>query len=206
MKDKHEKERNIMSINYYNNNAENFINDTFYLSMSELMNEFLTYVGNTGTILDLGCGSGRDALEFQKRGYKVFAVDGSKEMIAHTSKFLSDKAICSTFSDYETNIKFHGIWALASLLHVPEADMITILRKYRDLLAEDGVFFMSFKNRKNNYEKDGRCFTCYTKEKLLSVLSEVGSLDVIKFIDTVDIREGREDEKWISAIVKASDR
>ena len=195
-----------MSINYYNTNAQNFINDTFYLNMSQLMDEFLSYVKEKGTILDLGCGSGRDALEFQKRGYEVYAVDGSKEMIAHASEFLGDKAICSTFSDYETDIKFHGIWALASLLHVPEADMITILRKYRDLLEEDGVFFMSFKNREKNYEKDGRCFTCFTKEKLLSLFTEVGSLEVIKFIDTVDIREGREDEKWISAIVKINNR
>jgi len=193
-----------MSINYYNNNADNYINDTFYLSMSELMKEFLSYVGEGGTILDLGCGSGRDALEFQKRGYEVYAVDGSEEMIAHASKFLSDKAICATFSDFETNIRFNGIWALASLLHVPEKDMVFTLRKYRDLLSNEGVFLMSFKNRKNNYEKDGRCFTCYTKEKLISLFSEVGSLDVIKFIDTVDIREGREDEKWISAIVKVS--
>jgi SAM-dependent methyltransferase len=195
-----------MSINYYNNNAENFINNTFYLSMSELMSEFLTYVGNSGTILDLGCGSARDALEFQRLGYEVYAVDGSEEMIAHATKFLGDKAICSTFSGYETNIRFNGIWASASLLHVPEEDMVFTIRKYCDLLFDEGVFFMSFKNRENNYEKDGRLFTCYTKKKLISLFTEVGSLDVIKFIDTVDIREGREDEKWISAIVKVSNR
>jgi hypothetical protein len=57
-----------------------------------------------------------------------------------------------------------------------------------------------------NYEKDGRIFTCYTKDKLASLLSEVGSLDVIKFFETVDRREDRQDEKWISVIIKRSAR
>ncbi len=195
-----------MSINYYNTNAQNFINDTFNLTMSDLMDEFLAFVPDKGIILDLGCGSGQDSVEFQRRGYEVVAVDGSQAMIEHTAKFLGNHAVCSTFADYETDIRFHGIWALASLLHVLEEDMVQVIRKYLGLLVDEGIFLMSFKNRDMNYEKDGRIFTCYTKDKLASLLSEVGSIDVIKFFETVDIREDRQGEKWISVIIKKSAR
>jgi 2-polyprenyl-3-methyl-5-hydroxy-6-metoxy-1,4-benzoquinol methylase len=195
-----------MSINYYNTNAQKFINDTFNLAMSDLMDEFLAFVPDEGIILDLGCGSGRDSVEFQRRGYVVVAVDGSQAMIEHAAKFLGNHSVCSTFAEYETDIRFHGIWALASLLHVPEEDMAQVIRKYLGLLVDKGIFLISFKNRDINYEKDGRIFTCYTKDKLASLLSEVGSLDVIKFFETVDRREDRQDEKWISVIIKKSAR
>ncbi|PKM68379.1 MAG: hypothetical protein CVU95_04040 [Firmicutes bacterium HGW-Firmicutes-2] len=129
-----------MSINYYNTNAQNFIKDTFNLAMSDLMDEFLAFVPEEGIILDLGCGSGRDSLEFQRRGYQVVAVDGSQAMIDHATKILGNHAVCSTFDEYGTDTRFHGIWALASLLHVPEEDMVQMIRKYLGLLVDEGIF------------------------------------------------------------------
>lgn len=191
-----------MSINYYNNNAKDFINNTFHVSMEALIREFLFFVPDGGKILDLGCGSGRDSLYFMNNGYDIFAIDGSEEMVAHTKKYIGDRVQLATFESYNTEQTFDGIWALASLLHVDRENIEGIIRKYSSLLNDKGVFFMSFKNREEDYRKDGRFFTCFTEDGLVGLIGDIQDIELVKVMHTVDVREDRPDEKWISVIVR----
>lgn len=187
-----------MSIDYYNKHSEEFIHRTFDIDFSPLTDQFRHLIPDKATILDLGCGSGRDALYFMKQGYEVYAVDGSEKMIDHVRPFLGDRAILSNFESFETDIEFDGIWASASLLHVPEEAMTKTISKYTGMLADGGVFFMSFKNREAHFHKDGRHFTCYDEKRLLELLLQIEALHVIKVFETVDTREGHENELWIN--------
>jgi 2-polyprenyl-3-methyl-5-hydroxy-6-metoxy-1,4-benzoquinol methylase len=191
-----------MSINYYNDNAKKFIENTFFVSMGDLIDDFIALLPKNATVLDLGCGSGRDSLYFKKNGFDVYAMDGSKEMIEHTKKYIGDRAKLATFDDYTTNIKFDGIWALASLLHVPRNDIEMILNKYINFLKEDGFLFMSFKNREIDYDKDGRNFTCFTENTLLELIKPIDKIELVKIIHTTDVRKDRPDERWISVIIR----
>ena len=69
------------TLDFYNNNSKSYIESTLSIDMSHLYNDFLKYISKGSNILDLGCGSGRDSLEFIKRGYNITAVDGSKRII-----------------------------------------------------------------------------------------------------------------------------
>ncbi len=191
-----------MSINYYNKNAEKFIQDTFQISMEALIAEFIYYVPKGGSILDLGCGSGRDSLYFKEKGYDIYAVDGAEEMVIHTRKYIGDRVTLATFEEYTSCRCFDGIWALASLLHVPRKNIKKIIRKYMNCLNVEGVMFMSFKNVEQDYNKGGREFTCFTEKTLIELLNEVEGIEIVKIMNTVDVREDRENEKWISIIIK----
>ena len=70
-----------MSIEYYNENAVRFYEDTHKLDMQDIYNKFLPYIPEKGKILDAGCGSGRDIKAFSKLGYQVTAFDASIEMV-----------------------------------------------------------------------------------------------------------------------------
>jgi SAM-dependent methyltransferase len=59
--------------NYYEQNAEQFFADTIAVDMSALYARFLASIPAGGSILDAGCGSGRDAKAFALRGYRVAA-------------------------------------------------------------------------------------------------------------------------------------
>jgi trans-aconitate methyltransferase len=72
-------------------------------------------------------------------------MDGSEAMVKHAKEKLGDRVNWSTFEDYKTNVLFDGIWACASLLHVPRQEMNKILVKYRDLLKPDGVYQLELK-------------------------------------------------------------
>lgn len=63
---------------YYDQNASNFIKTTQSVDFHEIQDLFLLYLPENASILDLGCGSGRDAKYFKEQGYKVTASDGSK--------------------------------------------------------------------------------------------------------------------------------
>ena len=56
---------------YYDNNAQEFVNSTFMVDMQSLYQPFLNLLPDFGQILDLGCGSGRDALAFKNMGYQI---------------------------------------------------------------------------------------------------------------------------------------
>ena len=86
--------------------------------------KFCGYIPSGGLILDLGCGSGRDAKIFsEERGYEVIGVDPSNNMLtiakenAPNVEFKEMEAESLLFDSGE----FDGVWACASLLHLPKS-------------------------------------------------------------------------------------
>ena len=72
--------------NYYDNNAQGFVDSTFLVDMQSLYQPFLNLLPDFGRILDLGCGSGRDALAFKNMGYQINAMDYSEELVKQARK------------------------------------------------------------------------------------------------------------------------
>lgn len=68
------------TIEYYNKYAAKIYEDTAELDLEHLRQKFLKYLEEGDTILDLGCGSGRDSLAFYELGYDVTPLDASEEM------------------------------------------------------------------------------------------------------------------------------
>lgn len=109
-----------MTIEFYNKYAEEFYNATVSANMSETCNKFLKHVAPGGKILDAGCGSGRDSLYFIKRGYEVVSFDASEEMVRLSGELTGQQTLLMKFEDIDFKDEFDGIWACASLLHVPK--------------------------------------------------------------------------------------
>ena len=70
-------------LNYYDENAVEFANQTVSIDMHDLYELFLNQLPkrSTQSVLDVGCGSGRDTKYFAKQGYDVTAIDASAELI-----------------------------------------------------------------------------------------------------------------------------
>ena len=58
------------TLDYYNKNSEEYFNSTLNVDMTNTYKPFLKLVPKDGKILDLGCGSGRDSMNFMKLGYE----------------------------------------------------------------------------------------------------------------------------------------
>jgi SAM-dependent methyltransferase len=161
------------STTYYNTNASRYITDTINADMTALRDRFLVHIPAGGTILDAGCGSGRDAKAFMEAGYEVYAMDASQAMVEHCRNIIGDRVTLATFQDYETEMKFDGIWACASLLHLKPEELDAVLKKFAGFIKPGGIFFMSFKYGTGNYVKDGRYFNCQTGESITEIVTSL---------------------------------
>ena len=188
-------------MNYYDENAKEFFDGTVDADMSSHHMKFLGQMPENGSILDAGCGSGRDAKIFKDLGYEVSAIDGSEEMCKLASEFSGIDVKHMQFQEIDFANEFDGIWASASLLHVPSDELDLVLDNLKNSLKEDGIFYASFKYGDFEGERNGRYFNDLT-ESTAKELFEKNGFEVTETWITSDSRKGREDEKWTNIIVK----
>ncbi|HBW34722.1 bifunctional 2-polyprenyl-6-hydroxyphenol methylase/3-demethylubiquinol 3-O-methyltransferase UbiG [Desulfosporosinus sp. BICA1-9] len=148
--------------------------------MSEHYRRFEEYLLPESTILDAGCGSGRDSLFFLSQGYNVSAFDASIEMVNLSSKLTGLSVQHAKFEDVNFDIMFKGIWASASLLHVDRGSIKDILQRLAVMLNKGGVFYMSFKYGDKVYQKDDRLFNCYDEGAFNEMLSAIPELTILE--------------------------
>ena len=184
---------------YYNENAQAFFEGTVAADMSANYTEFLARLPKGSYLLDAGCGSGRDAKAFMEKGYKVDAIDASKEMCRLASNYTGLEVKELRFQDIDIKEVYDGIWASATLLHVPSKEMGLVLKKMNIALKPQGILYASFKYGEFEGERNGRYFHDLKEEKAKAFFTQAGFKVVNQWI-TGDVREGRGDEKWLNIL------
>ena len=76
------------TLKYYNQNANQFVQETITVDFKQTQNRFLSKLSNGAYILDFVCGSGRDAKYFREKGYQVDATDGADELCKIASDYI----------------------------------------------------------------------------------------------------------------------
>ena len=188
------------NVEYYNENAESFYNSTVNADMSLWRDKFESYVTDGGRILDAGCGSGRDSRAFKQHGYSIVAFDASREMCRMASELLGEEVWQMRFDEIAFEEEFDGIWACASLLHVPIGELPDTLKKLRKALKEKGWLYASFKYGECTRVHGERTFSDFTETSVKKLMESVG-FNIIECGITSDIRPGRAEEKWVNVIV-----
>lgn len=189
-----------MTQDYYQQQAESFFNNTIDVDMSPLYQEFLSSIPAGGHVIDAGCGSGRDSRYFFDQGFAVTAFDASSALVELAKKHTGLPVLLSTFSEFSVSKPVDGIWACASLLHVPFDELTATFKHLAKSLKRGGVFYCSFKYGAGEVAREGRHFTNLNEELLTTVLQGTG-LTVDKHWQTGDQREGRDNERWLNAIL-----
>ncbi|HWL69445.1 MAG TPA: class I SAM-dependent methyltransferase [Geminicoccus sp.] len=189
------------SVAFYDRNAERFATDTGGLDLSPLYECFLRYVPLGGRILDAGCGVGRDALAFAGRGYSVVAFDASAEMVRLAEERVAGRAevLQMRFEDAAWREEFDGIWACASLLHVPSAAFSDAAARLAGALRPGGAWHMSFKLGWGERTTKGRLFVDHTEETLRTALAGV-PIELREVWTSEDTRPGRRGERWLNVV------
>ena len=189
---------------YYEDKAEEYLARTSQLDMESLYKPFLELIPAGGTILDAGCGPGRDVLAFLKQGFRVTAFDASEKMVEIASTQTGVAALQMRFQELKYEQEFDGIWACASLLHVPFCELEDVLTRFRRALKTGGICFMSFKQGNGERFEDGRRFIDFTEAPLRQKLADISELSIIRIWGTED-QAGRNGVQWVNALIR-SDR
>lgn len=193
--------QDTVTIDYYNNNASDFIKNTVHANMDSTRFHFLKGVISRGYILDFGCGSGRDTLYFLQQGYRVDAIDGSEALCKEASEYTGLPVRHMYFQELEEKDKYDGIWACASILHLNYTELQDVFCRMARSLKAQGICYMSFKYGNFEGMRNGRYFLDMTEEKFKKLLAETGVFQLEEMWVTSDVRSGRESENWFNCIV-----
>ncbi|WP_136809596.1 NUDIX domain-containing protein [Desulfosediminicola flagellatus] len=160
------------TLSYYESNAEEYVNETLELDISEIRDTFISQLPANAHILDLGCGSGRDSRAFLDRGFTVTAVDASPAIAAIASTFLGQTVQVQKAQDIEDVNRYDAIWACASLLHIPKSKMGGVINKLITALTPNGLLYISVKHgTQERWDRRGRFFNDCSSEEITEILN-----------------------------------
>lgn len=189
------------SVDYYNKYANVYFDSTVELDMTDILDRFLEHMSPGDSVLDLGCGSGRDGKLMMEEGLEVTFLDASEELCELADIYTTVEPLCMDYREMEFTDVFDGIWACASLLHITKKELPEVLNKIATALKEDGIFYMSVK--KGDFEgfRNERFFADYRASELKAILKEIPTFEIMDIWETGDVRSNREEE-WINVLVK----
>ena len=193
------------TINYYNENAETFYQNTVDIDLEPFYEKFLRYIPDKGRILDVGCGSGRDSLYFINNGYDVTSIDASEEMVKLSSALTGQSTIHLRIEDIDYQNKFNGIWACASLLHIEKNLTEKVLISLGNALKKNGVLYASYKYGANTSILEGRYYNNFDESSFGAVIANIKKLDIVNQWTTDDLRPSRENEKWLNVLLEKNE-
>lgn len=187
------------TLNYYDNNAEEFVNNTFSVDTTQTIAGFVKNIRVGGEILDVGCGSGRDSKYFLELGYKVTAFDASKEIANIASDKINHPVLHLQVQEMNWENKFDGVWAMASLLHLPKDEIPNAIQKCITSLKEGGTFFASFKSGEGeSFDNKGRYFSYFSIEELNTIMETFPEIDKFKVTYSGTEDALKRDVTWIN--------
>jgi len=190
------------TIQYYQQNAEQFSRETRSVDFSQNQDKFMSKLKKNDTILDFGCGSGRDTKCFLEHGFQVEAIDGSEELCRLAGEFTGIKVKHLLFQELAEKNKYDGIWACSSILHLPKQELIEVIQKMSLALKSKGIIYTSFKYGTFEGERNGRYFTDMTEGSFEEILQATKELQIEEQWITSDVRPERGNEKWLNLILR----
>ena len=197
------KSSSVTQVDFYDRHADEYCRSTVALDMSNVYERFLNELAPGAHILDAGCGSGRDTNAFLERGYFVTAFNGSPQMAQFASLHTGQKCRVLRFQEMEFRQEFEGVWACASLLHVPKSEMEDVLRRLVRALKPDGIVYFSFiEGEGERVSSDGRLYNSYTAESLRGLLGGISAVQELACWKSDEIRSPAQRAPWLNFLFK----
>jgi SAM-dependent methyltransferase len=132
-----------VTLGFYETNAEEYaVNKSI---PNPRLFTFLDRCRSKGRVLELGTGGGIDAAAIIGRGFDLDATDGSSELAAIASRRIGRPVKTMLFDELDSVGIYDGVYACASLTHIPRAHLRGVIEKVYRAMIENGVVWASFK-------------------------------------------------------------
>jgi SAM-dependent methyltransferase len=146
-----------------------------------LLVEWLQGLPDGARLLDLGCGGGQDASDLDRLGYRVVGLDRTSALLsAGRRRYYSLPLVRADLRDLPfQSMSFDGLWAAASLMHLPKPDAHRILADLYKLVRPGGLFAATVTyGVKSRLVMDGwvpgRYFARWRKDELARAVHRAG--------------------------------
>ena len=134
------------TIAYYEGRAQQFWEGTRDHDVTQNYAALLDAIEGTKPfrILDFGCGPGRDVAWFKANGHQPTGLDGTEKFVEMARAHTGCEVLHQSFLELDLpKERFDGVFANASMFHIPTSELPRVLGELRDSLVKRGVLFAS---------------------------------------------------------------
>lgn len=189
----------------YGSRAENFWERTKDHDVTQNYAAFLEPFGKrTGLdILDFGCGPGRDIAFFKSIGHNPVGLDGTAEFCEMAREMTEQPVLQQTFNSLDlVENSFDGVFANASMFHVPSENLHKVLTDLQRALRPGGILFTSNpRGDEEGWERPGRYGNFMQFEKSLHYLENAGFELLNHYFRPPNLP--REEQNWLAMVSRA---
>ncbi|MBI3445911.1 MAG: class I SAM-dependent methyltransferase [Magnetospirillum sp.] len=192
---------------YYDGNAEAFWQGTRDHDVSQNIDALLGQIQGEGPfdILDFGCGPGRDLKAFTDLGHRAIGLDGSARFVEMARAHSGCEVWHQSFLSLDLPGRFFdGIFANASLFHVPGGELPRILGQLRAALKPEGILFASNPHGDDREGISGGRFGAYhSPERWAELVGAAGFTEILRYFRPAGLP--RERQPWLATLFRNSD-
>ena len=155
-------------------------------------------------LLDLGCGPGRDLAYFRSLGHEAVGLDGSASFVDMARASTGCEVLHQSFLALSLKAgRFHGVFANASLFHVPAQELPRVLDELRDALADGGVLFSSNPHGQDTEGFSGERYgSFHTLETWSAHLTRAGFREIEHYYRPAG--KPRSEQPWLATVWRKS--
>jgi SAM-dependent methyltransferase len=154
---------------------------------SPQLDSFLDRLPPGATILELGCGDGREAARMIERGFEAHPSDGTPAMARLASERLGREVPVLDFAELDALDVYDAVWCQASLLHLTEDELASVLARIHRALRRGGWHWASYKDGTGGgRDEGGRFFSYIPVDRLEAAYRAAGAWSEL----TLETRQG----------------
>ncbi|MBL4603405.1 MAG: class I SAM-dependent methyltransferase [Emcibacteraceae bacterium] len=188
----------------YNGKASKFWENTKDHDVSQNYTAFLApFDGKKSLdILDFGCGPGRDILYFKSIGHNPVGLDGASEFCEMARKLTGCRVLEQSFNDLDlVENSFDGVFANASMFHVPRKNLAKVLKDLYKALRPNGILFTSNpRGDDDGWQRPGRYGNFMQYDQSLVYLEDAGFKIIDHYYRPPNLP--RDQQNWLAMVSK----
>lgn len=191
-----------VTLDHYNSGAESFWQGTRDHDVSQNVAALLRHLPESGPhmVLDFGCGPGRDLVAFRDLGHLAVGLDGAEKFVEMAREYSGCEVLHQDFLALALpGDRFDGVFANASLFHVPSQELPRVLRELWSCLKPGGALFSSIPHGpgREGWNRDRYC--CYLDlEECRKYMTSAGFIELEHYYRP----EGkpRDQQPWLASV------
>lgn len=189
---------------FYEKNHQHYFDSTIAVDSSTFLDPLARLLEPGATILDIGCGSGRDLLWFAKKGFHPTGFERAASLACLARDSSGCPVIQADFHQYDfSKLRFSALVLVGSLVHVSREKFPGLLESICQALVPGGLILISMKEGKGlspalEEDQDGRIFTLWSKKELEQIFKNLG-LTTVNF--SRQVSKIRQDDRWLGFVL-----
>lgn len=193
---------------YYETHAEEYFRATHAANLESVWRKLTGRLKADDSILDLGCGSGRDLRYFFQHGFRATGIDYSSSLVELARAFSRQPVVLGDFASLPFgDDSFDAVWAIGSLLHVSRSSLPLVFSEIHRVLKGNSCLLTSVKEGCGEaVDSRGRYNVFYSLDEWVSLHRHSGYevVDIERTVETRKTERGDIDEiVWIECLARA---